>query len=151
MRVCAFKSGQARTRCWESGPVPFSWPLRARDGDATSQEVQRRNEQLCRTSSHGCSSWTADTALGCPAVPIDCLGLLLTESRCLRIDCQSLSIKWLSVGLWLCFPVPDCLRLFLTYFLSVSVCVWLMLAGQKLDYKFISWHFSKLYQYSSMI
>lgn len=44
MCVCAFKSPQAMAECWESHPVPFSWPLRggllpsaSMDGDGTSE------------------------------------------------------------------------------------------------------------------
>lgn len=46
MCVCAFKSPQARAECWESRPVPFSWPLRGgllpsasmmENGDGTSE------------------------------------------------------------------------------------------------------------------
>lgn len=47
MCICPFKSPQARAECWESRPVPFSWPLRegrsvsaSTDGDVTSEKMQ---------------------------------------------------------------------------------------------------------------
>lgn len=54
MCVCAFKSPQARAECWESRPVPFSWPLRGgllpsasmmENGDGTSEKAQERDNQ----------------------------------------------------------------------------------------------------------
>lgn len=69
MCICAFKSPQARAECWESRPVPFSWPLRgggfpsgSMDGDVTSEKAQERDNQHIRTSRHACRGWHRDTA-----------------------------------------------------------------------------------------
>lgn len=99
--VCAFKSPQARTWCWESGPVPFSWPPRVRDRDGTSPAKERR------------------TFLQRPLASLSStVHLRLAGSDCLShvSDCWCLS--------FLCLIVSDCL----SFTFHLYVCVWPVLS-----------------------
>lgn len=77
--ICAFKSPQARAECWESRPVPFSWPLRggrfasgSMDGDATSEKIQEGTTNISAhpnmhiiagTDTFPCLSWPTRASL----------------------------------------------------------------------------------------
>lgn len=94
--VCAFKSPQARAECWESRPVPFSWPLRggrfasgSMDGDVTSEKIQ---EGTTNISAHPNMRIIAGNyTLRFPV----CLGLHVL--RCTRQQNNHIFYPWLQI------------------------------------------------------
>lgn len=86
MCICPFKSPQARAECWESRPVPFSWPLRegrsgsaSMDGDVTSEKMQ---EGATNTSARPNTHITAGAdTLSLPQSDSACAGIRVWHSE----------------------------------------------------------------------